>query len=93
MIIGIFVYFFGYTFKDNVRISNEKTLLLFSTLMIIWGAIFVKQWEQKEIMFNYFWGTKYIRKKNEPDDELFIPDGKINLIFDHNFPLVNKLKK
>ena len=93
LIISIFVYFFGYTFKDNVRISNEKTLLLFSALMIIWGAIFVKQWEQKEIMFNYFWGTKSIRKKNEPDDELFIPDGKINLIFDHNFPLVNKIKK
>ena len=93
LIISIFVYFFGYTFTDNVRMSNEKTLLLFSALMIIWGAIFVKQWEQKEIMFNYFWGTKSIRKKNEPDDELFIPDGKINLIFDHNFPLVNKLKK
>ena len=75
LIISIFVYFFGYTFTDNVRMSNEKTLLLFSALMIIWGAIFVKQWEQKEIMFNYFWGTKSIRKKNEPDDELFIPDG------------------
>ena len=92
IIISIFIYFFGYSFKDNKRISNEITLLLFSDLIIIWATIFQKNWEQKEIMFNYFWGTKSY-KITDPDDELFIPDGKINLIFDYNFPLVNKIKK
>ena len=34
-------------------------------------------------------GKKIYNKKNEPDDELFIPDVKINLMFVHNFPFIN----
>ena len=67
-------------------------MLLFCSLVAIWGMLFLDVWKQKEKVYSYFWGTENF-KHLEPDSELFVPDGTKELIFNVKFPYVSKFKK
>jgi hypothetical protein len=67
-------------------------LILNCTLLTLWMTLFIKTWIQKEKIYNYIWGTEKF-SHSEPDREDFIPDDNIKIMFYHNFPYINPIKK
>ena len=71
---------------------NPILSLIMCAFFFLWGKAFIYQWNQKEQLYNYIWGTENY-KKSQLDQESFVPDGYIPLLIGHKAPYVNKYKK
>ena len=73
--------------------SHNPILSLISCgFFILWGKAFIYQWNQKEQLYNYIWGTENY-KKAQLDQESFVPDGYIPLLIGTKAPYINKYKR
>ena len=91
-IFGILTFILSFGTRNYLGLGHEIFMLLFCSLVAIWGMLFLDVWKQKEKVYSYFWGTENF-KHLEPDSELFVPDGTKELIFNVKFPYVSKFKK
>ena len=91
-IFGIVTFISSFGTRNYLGLGHEIFMLLFCSLVAIWGMLFLDVWKQKEKVYSYFWGTENF-KHLEPDSELFVPDGTKELIFNVKFPYVSKFKK
>jgi len=89
----------GIIFEIAYRIVNKGEQahnpilsLIMCAFFILWGKAFSYQWNQKEQLYNYIWGTENY-KKSQLDQESFVPDGYIPLLIGHKAPYVSKWKK
>ncbi len=89
-VIGLLLYYKIFIIKHED--FEELNNLIYGTLIILWATLFYKQWIQKEKIYNYIWGTEKF-SHSEPDREDFIPDDNIKIMFYHNFPYINPIKK
>ena len=91
-LLGI-IFEISYKIVNKSRQSHDPILsLIMCAFFILWGKAFMYQWNQKEQLYNYIWGTENY-KKSELDQESFVPDGYIPLLIGHKAPYVNKWKK
>ena len=91
-ILGI-IFEIVYKQVNTKKASHDPILsLVMCAFFILWGKCFIYQWQQKERLYNYIWGTENY-KKSQLDQESFIPDGYIPLLIGHKAPYVNKFKK
>ena len=91
-LLGI-IFEISYRIVNKSRQSHNPILsLIMCAFFILWGKSFIYQWNQKEQLYNYIWGTENY-KKSELDQESFVPDGYIPLLIGHKAPYVNKWKK
>ena len=91
-IFGLLTFISSFGTRNYLGLGHEIFMLLFCSLVAIWGMLFLDVWKQKEKVYSYFWGTENF-KHLEPDSELFVPDGTKELIFNVKFPYVSKFKK
>ena len=89
----------GIIFEVSYRIVNKSSQahnpilsLIMCAFFILWGKAFIYQWDQKEQLYNYIWGTENY-KKSQLDRESFVPDDYISLLIGEKAPYVNKCKK
>jgi hypothetical protein len=80
------------TFKGFKLNYYDITLFVFCFLITIWATLFLKIWKQKEKLFSYFWGMENYQL-NEPNQENFVPDERLEFIFDQNLQIPSKIKK
>ena len=90
-LLGIIVNYSNKLLVNPDGSHNSTILLLLSAFLAIWGTAFLKYWDQKEKMFNYFWGTESFQKF-EPDSESFVPDGYVTLVFNKQLPYISPAK-
>ena len=90
-LLGIIVNYSNKFLVNPDGSHNSTILLLLSAFLAIWGTAFLKYWDQKEKMFNYFWGTESFQKF-EPDSESFVPDGYVTLVFNKQLPYISPAK-
>ena len=95
----VFPSLLGIIFEIVYRKVNEKEAshnpilsLISCGFFILWGKAFIYQWNQKEQLYNYIWGTENY-KKVQLDQESFVPDGYIPLLIGHKAPYVKKYKR
>ena len=95
----VFPSILGIIFEISYRIVNKGEQahnpilsLIMGAFFILWGKAFIYQWNQKEQLYNYIWGTENY-KKSQLDQESFVPDGYLPLLIGHKAPYVNKCKK
>ena len=91
-LLGI-IFEISYKIVNKSRQSHNPILsLIMCAFFILWGKAFIYQWNQKEQLYNYIWGTENY-KKSQLDQESFVPDGYIPLLIGQKAPYVNKYKK
>ena len=78
--------------NKNEAAHNPILSLISCAFFILWGKAFIYQWQQKEQLYNYIWGTENY-KKSQLFQESFVPDGYIPLLIGHKAPYVNKFKR
>ena len=78
--------------NKNEAAHNPILSLISCGFFILWGKAFIYQWQQKEQLYNYIWGTENY-KKVQLFQESFVPDGYIPLLIGAYAPYVNKCKK
>ena len=95
----VFPSILGIIFEVAYRIVNKGEQahnpilsLIMCAFFMLWGKGFIYQWEQKEQLYNYIWGTENY-KKSQLDQESFVPDGYLPLLIGYKAPYVNKCKK
>ena len=51
----------------------DISLITLEFIILVWAMFFLKQWEQKELIFRYLWGTEK-KECTETISEYFVPD-------------------
>ncbi|MCQ2819469.1 MAG: anoctamin [archaeon] len=77
---------------DTTFSAKDFFLLGYCVIIVIWAALFLVLWKQKEKWYSYIWGTESY-SRNEPDSELFQPSYEKDFVFGVTIPFYEELKR